>query len=83
MILVQDPDQAHVMTQCLELATDVVGTGTDLYADQGGWNVGEPLRELRTSGLDAQHFGAALILTCQAEGVLTLIDEKDDNGSRL
>jgi hypothetical protein len=82
--MIQDPgqDQAYVMTQCLELATDVVGTGTGLYADQAGWNVGPPSRELRTSELDAQHDGAALILTRQVEGVLTHIDENGDNGSR-
>jgi CheY-like chemotaxis protein len=56
-------DQTHVMAECLKLATDVVGAGAGLLADQAWWNVGQALGELRPGELDAQHDGAALILT--------------------
>jgi hypothetical protein len=75
-------DQAYVMAKRLELAGDVVGSGTGLHADQAGWEVGQPLRELGAGELDPQHDGAALILADQMEAVLAQIDAQGGNGGR-
>ncbi len=75
-------DEAHVMAERPELAADVVGSGTGLHADQAGWDVGQPLRELGAGKLDPQHDGAALILADEVETVLAQIDTKRGNGGR-
>ena len=70
------------MTERLELAADVVGSGAGFHADQARWDVGQPLRELGPGELEAQQDGAALILTDEVEAVLTQIDAQGGNGRR-
>ncbi len=58
------------MAKGLKLTVDVVGAGAGLHADQAGWDVGQPLRGLRTGELNPQHNDTALILADQVEAVL-------------
>ena len=75
-------DQAHVMAERLELAADVVSPGTGLHADQAGWDIGQPLRELGAGELDPQHDRTALILADKMEAVLAQVDAQGGNHSR-
>jgi hypothetical protein len=74
-------DQAYVMAKRLELAGDVVGSGTGLHADQAGWEVGQPLGELGAGELDPQHDGAALVLPDEMKRVLAQIDAQGGDRS--
>jgi hypothetical protein len=75
-------DQAHVMAERLELTADVVGARTGFHADQARWDVGQALRELGPGELEAQHDGAALILTDEVEAILAEIDAQGGNSGR-
>src|SRR5262245_17832916 len=73
-------DQAHVVSECLDLAGDVMRATTGLEPDQAALEVGKPACELTARNFGSQHDGATLIETDEVERGLANIDA--DRGDR-
>jgi len=71
--------QAHGMTEPLQCAGPVMGTGASLHADQAWRQVREERRHLITPKLLAQHRSAALIDRVYLEHALCQIDANSRN----
>src|SRR5262249_62076363 len=73
-------DQADVVTECLNLACDVMRARAGFEADEAGWQIDEPAYELAARYLDAQGDGAALVEADEVECVLADVEADGGDG---